>query len=58
MQPWIGKRVQLVGTFVPAAASTSGATTPGTVTSGTSAPPVLEFRVQSVQPVTGSCQKP
>jgi hypothetical protein len=58
MQPWIGKRVQLVGTFVPAAASTAGTTTPGTVTSGTSAPPVLEFRVQSVQPVTGSCQKP
>src|SRR4029077_4402300 len=58
MQPWIGKRVQLIGTFVPAAASPAGATTPGTVTSATSAPPVLEFRVQTVQAITGSCQKP
>ncbi len=58
MQPWIGKRVQMVGTFVPAAASTAGAATPGAATSGTIAPPVLEFRVQSVQPATGSCQKP
>jgi hypothetical protein len=28
------------------------------VTSGASAPPVLEFRVQTVQPITGSCQQP
>ena len=58
MQPWIGKRVQLVGTFVPAAASTAGATTPATATSGTTAPPVLEFRVQTVQPATGPCPTP
>jgi hypothetical protein len=58
MQPWIGKRVQLVGTFVPAAASTAGATTPATATSGTTTPPVLEFRVQTVQPATGPCPKP
>ena len=47
MQPWIGKRVQLVGTFAPAAAATGGASTP----------PALEFRVQAVQPVTGPCSK-
>ena len=47
MQPWIGKRVQLVGTFAPAAAVTGGASTP----------PALEFRVQAVQPVTGPCSK-
>jgi hypothetical protein len=62
MQPWIGKRVQLVGTFAPAAAapagSTAGSTTASAVTGGASAPPALEFRVQAVQPVTGPCSKP
>jgi hypothetical protein len=58
MQPWIGKRVQLNGTFVPAAAAPAGSTTPAAVTGGASTPPALEFRVQSVQPVTGPCPKP
>jgi hypothetical protein len=54
MQPWIGKRVQLIGTFAPAAAAAT-APAPGTAPVTASAPPVLEFRVQSVQPATGSC---
>jgi hypothetical protein len=54
MQPWIGKRVQLIGTFAPAAAAAT-APAPGTATAAPSAPPVLEFKVQSVQPATGSC---
>jgi hypothetical protein len=58
MQPWIGKRVQLLGTFAPAAAAPAGSTTAAGVTGGASMPPALEFRVQSVQPVTGPCAKP
>ena len=57
MQPWIGKRVQLLGTFAPAAAAPAGST-PAAVTGGASTPPALEFRVQTVQPVTGPCLKP
>ena len=57
MQPWVGKRVQLLGTFVPAAAASAGSTTTTAVTGGASAPPALEFRVQTVQPVTGPCPK-
>jgi hypothetical protein len=58
MQPWIGKRVQLVGTFAPAAAAAPvGSTTASPVTGGASTPPALEFRVQAVQPVTGPCSK-
>jgi hypothetical protein len=59
MQPWLGKRVQLQGTFVPAAASPAGSTAAAAaVTGGAITPPTLEFRVQSVQPVSGPCQKP
>lgn len=54
MQPWIGKRVQLIGTFAPAAAAAT-APAPGTTKGGVSTPPVLEFRVQSVTPATGHC---
>jgi len=58
MQPWIGKRVQLVGSFVPAASpATSPAGTSETVTGAGAIPPVLEFRVQSVQPATGVCER-
>jgi hypothetical protein len=59
MTSWIGRRVQIVGTVVPAPArsSTPGATAAGATTgsplSGAIAMP--EFRVVSVQPVTGSC---
>ena len=56
MQPWIGKRVQLIGTFAPAAAA-AAAPAPGTATAAASAPPVLEFNVQSVMPTTGSCPR-
>jgi hypothetical protein len=59
MQPWLGKRVQLQGTFAPAAASPAGSrATAAAVTGGAVTPPPLEFRVQSVQPVTGPCPKP
>jgi hypothetical protein len=59
MQPWLGRRVQLQGTFTPAAASPAGSTaTTAAVTGGMVTPPPLEFRVQSVQPVTGTCPKP
>lgn len=53
MQPWIGRRVQVIGTFVPAAPP---AVAP-TVTGAASAPPILEFQVQTVQPASGSCPK-
>ena len=56
MQPWIGKRVLLVGSFVPAASSAAApAGTSPTVTGAAAVPPVLEFRVQSIQPTTGPC---
>jgi hypothetical protein len=58
MQPWLGRRVQMIGTFVPAAAAPAGSTTTAAVTGGATTPPALEFRVQSVQPVTGPCSKP
>jgi hypothetical protein len=54
MQPWIGKRVQLIGTFAPAAAA-AAAPAPGTTNVTASTPPTLEFKVQSIQPATGSC---
>jgi hypothetical protein len=58
MQPWIGKRVQIIGTFVPAAPpATPSAANPPTVTGASAIPPPLEFRVQTVQPTTGSCPK-
>ena len=51
MASWIGKRVQIVGSVVPAAASAiPPAGAPGA--SGLSFP---EFRVVSVQPATGDC---
>jgi hypothetical protein len=58
MQPWIGKRVQLIGTFVAAASSATAPTgTSSTVTGASAMPPALEFRIQSVQPTTGPCAK-
>ena len=55
MTSWVGRRVEIVGTVVPAAAGRSpkGATTTGSVLSGTIAMP--ELRVVSVKPATGSC---
>jgi hypothetical protein len=54
MQPWIGKRVQVIGTFAPAAAPT---TPSAAVSGGTTMPPVLEFKVQTVVPASGPCPK-
>jgi hypothetical protein len=54
MKPWVGQRVQVTGSFAPAAPS---ATAPTKVTGAASAPPVLEFKVQTVQPMAGSCPK-
>src|SRR3954471_5810798 len=56
MQQWIGKRVQVIGMFAPAAAPPS-AVAPAAATGAPPAPPVLEFKVQSVRPITGSCQR-
>jgi hypothetical protein len=53
MQPWIGKRVQVIGTFVPAAPQSPAPS----VTGATAAPPLLEFKVQTVQPASGPCPK-
>jgi hypothetical protein len=54
MKPWVGQRVQVSGMFVPAAPV---AAAPATVTGATTAPPVLEFRVQTVQQASGPCPK-
>jgi len=54
MQPWVGKRVQVIGTFAPAAPPT---TAPPSAATGAIAPPVLEFRVQTVLPATGPCSR-
>ena len=54
MTPWVGRRVQIVGTLVPAAArASSGGTAASKSLAGAIAMP--EFRVVSVQPITGSC---
>ena len=54
MKPWIGQRVQVFGTFVPAASSAAAQTA---VTGAASTPPVLEFKVQTVQKMSGPCPK-
>jgi hypothetical protein len=55
MSPFVGQRVQIVGTFAPAPATSSPSGVSGaTGTSGTTAIP--EFRVISVRPI-GGCQQ-
>jgi hypothetical protein len=55
MSSWLGRRVQIVGTVVPAASDAS-TVTPGAARIGPDGSPVMpEFRVVSVQPITGSC---
>jgi hypothetical protein len=44
MSNWAGQRVQVTGTMTPAAGIRSGTT-----------PAMPEFRVQSVQPMPGTC---
>jgi hypothetical protein len=54
--PWVGRRVQIVGTLVPAAArASSGGTAASKPLAGAIAMP--EFRVVSIQPITGSCSE-
>jgi hypothetical protein len=55
MTSWAGQRVQVMGTFSPSPATAAGATTTGAP--GAPAAPPLEFRVQSVQPMSGPCPK-
>ena len=54
MQPWIGKRVQIVGTFVPAAPPAAAAPA---ITGAAAAPPLLEFKVSTVSAASGPCPK-
>jgi hypothetical protein len=54
MTPWSGKRVQIVGTVISPKAASTSAPPPGA--SPAAAAP-LEFRVQSVQSIAGSCPK-
>ena len=53
MQPWIGKRVQVIGTFVPAAPLSPAPS----VTGAAAAPPLLEFKVQTVTAASGPCPR-
>ena len=53
MTSWAGQRVQVVGTFSPAAAMPAASTAVGQ--SGAPSAPPLEFRVQSIQPIAGPC---
>lgn len=53
MQPWIGKRVQVIGTFVPAAPMSPAPS----VTGAAAAPPLLEFKVQTVAAASGPCPR-
>ena len=55
MTPWAGKRIQVVGTVIPAKTAPVSATA-GTGASANAAP--LELRVQSVQGIAGTCPKP
>jgi hypothetical protein len=56
MSQWSGRRVQIVGTLVPASAGANGAASAAgsAGAAGTSLP---EFRVLTVRPATGNCQQ-
>jgi len=57
MTSWIGRRVEVIGTVVSPAPTAAAATEPRAA-AGTPAPPTMpEFRVISVQPVTGPCPR-
>lgn len=55
MTPWAGKRVQVVGTVISAKTASASASPAAGASTDATAP--LEFRVQSVQGVTGPCPK-
>jgi hypothetical protein len=54
MTAWIGRRVQIVGTLVSSPGGSSG-TPIGTSGTKNGPLPMPEFRVVSVQPITGAC---
>jgi hypothetical protein len=54
MTPWLGQRVLLIGTFVPAAPQAEPSPI---VTGAAAAPPLLEFKVNTVKQTSGSCPK-
>jgi len=60
VQPFAGQRVQVVGTFAPAAAGsatgTAGSTGAAGV-SGSSTTAMPEFRVVTIRPIGGPCQQ-
>jgi len=49
-----GQRVQIVGSLVQPSAATPSAATPG----GATSTGIREFKVQSVQAISGSCPQP
>ena len=56
MTPWIGRRVEVVGTLVSSSAASSAAPAPAPEPGSKTDPlPLPEFRVVSVQPITGPC---
>jgi hypothetical protein len=56
MTSWIGRRVEIVGTLVSSPTASSAAPVGTTGTFGkTDTLPIPEFRVVSVQPITGAC---
>jgi len=56
MSSWSGQRVQIVGVVIP---PTNGPNAmPGVSGTGATGQTLPEFRVQSVQPITGSCPQP
>jgi len=55
MAPWLGQRVQVIGTFTPSAPTAAGSTASGQPGSPTA--PALEFRVQTVQAIPGPCPR-
>jgi len=55
-----GQRVQVVGVIVPPATAGTAGTAGGAGavgTTGTAGPSMQEFRVQSVQPISGDCPR-
>jgi len=55
MASWVGRRVQLVGTLVSSPTASSGAPAVAAPAPDKAALAMPEFRVSSVQPITGPC---
>jgi hypothetical protein len=56
MSSWSGQRVQIVGVVVPGATPSATASATPSATGSATGTTLPEFRVQSVTPITGSCQ--